>query len=229
MTPLKKPAAKLPRTAILLKRNPFNIMNKVSKIFNAKLNLFSTSLLILISLNLLGQSVQNRNWEYTKVVYTSSTKESTIITNSLPRGGGIVKHKGKEYNYFIFWASILNNSSSTLAVEIKFPSPNYFNSNKAHFIAALTKAEMKAEKVKEFDYGLTDIPALLNNASNQLKYLNTRILPQKEYLFYIPVFMHNTKWPVRAAFILKDKKLFYKITAGTDTALVPCGSLVFVK
>ncbi len=87
---------------------------------------------------------------------------------------------------------------------------------------------MTFDKVQDFDYGLTDLPLLLNNESNQLKSVKTRILSKKEYLFYVPIFIHKTKWPVRAEFILKDKKLFYKITAGTDTIMVPCGGINFL-
>lgn len=204
-------------------------MNKYSQIFNTKLDRFSTFLLILLSLNLKGQSVHNRKWEYTKVVYTSSTKNSTIITNSLPKGGGIVYQKGKEYNYFIFWANIRNESPSPLELQIKFPTLNFFNSDKSHFLVAFTKAKMSFDKVQDFDYGLIDLPSLLNNESNQLKDLKNRILPKNEYLFYVPVFIHKTKWPVRAEFILKDKKLFYKVTAGTDTVIVPCGEIRFLN
>lgn len=203
-------------------------MNKFSQIFNSKLYQFSTFFLILLSVNLKGQSVHNRNWEYSKVVYTSSTKNSTVITNSLPRGGGLVYHKGKEYNYFIFWANIRNESTSPLELQIKFPTLNFFNSNKSHFIVAFTKAKMTFDKVQDFDYGLTDLPSLLNNESNQLKTVKNSILSKTEYLFYIPIFIHKTKWPVRAEFILKDTKLFYKITAGTDTVMVPCGGINFL-
>lgn len=204
-------------------------MNKFYQIFSSKWNLFSTFLLILFSLNLKGQSVQNRKWEYSKVVYTSSTKNSIIITNSLPKGGGLVYHKGKEYNYFIFWANIRNESNSPLEFQIKFPTLNFFNADKSHFKVGFTKAKMTIDKVQDFDYGLTDIPSLLNNESNQLKSLKNSILSKKEYLFYIPIFIHKSKWPVRAEFILKDKELFYKVAAGTDTVMFPCGGIGFLN
>jgi hypothetical protein len=191
------------------------------------MNIFSTCLLIILSLNLNGQSVQNRNWEYSKVVYNSSVKNKITITNSLPKGGGIVSYKGKEYNYFIFWTNVRNEASSALDLKIKFPTIIYFESKESYAKVAFTKSNMTIDKVQEFDYGLTDIPSLLNNESNQLKDLNNRILTFKNYLFYSAIFIHKTKWPVRAEYILKDKNLFYKITAGTDVVMVPCGSLDF--
>ena len=83
---------------------------------------------------------------------------------------------------------------------------------------------MTIDKVQKFDYGLTGIPSLLNNESVQLNDLNNRISPFKNYLFYSVIFIHKTKWPVRAEYIVNDKKIFYKITAGTDVVMVPCGS-----
>jgi hypothetical protein len=183
--------------------------------------------IIFLSLNFYGQSVQNKNWEYSKVVYNSSTKKKTIITNSLPKGGGIVSYKGKEYNYFIFWTNVRNEALSPLDLKIKFSTIISFKSKETFAKVIFTKSNMILDKVQEFDYGLTGIPSLFNNKSNQIKDLHSRILPFKNYLFYSAIFIHKTKWPVRAEYIIKDKKLFYKITAGTDVVMVPCGSLDF--
>jgi hypothetical protein len=188
---------------------------------------FSVFLLILLSLNLNGQPVQNKNWEYSKVVYNSSFKNKIIITNSLPKGGGIVSYKGKEYNYFIFWTNVRNEASSPLVLKIQFPTTISFKSNESYAKVAFTRSNMTLDKLQEFDYGLTRVPSLLSNESIQLKGLNNRISPFKNYLFYSAIFIHKTKWPVRAEYIIKDKKLFYKITAGTDVVMVPCGSLDF--
>jgi hypothetical protein len=188
---------------------------------------YSTFFLVFLWLNLYGQSVQNKNWEYSKVVYTSSNKKKTFITNSLPKGGGIVSDKGKEYNYFIFWTNVRNEATSPLDLKIKFPTIIPFESKESHAKVAFTKSNMTIDKVQDFDYGLTGIPSLLNNESDQLKDLNNSISPYTNYLFYSVIFIHKTKWPVRAEYILKDKKLYYKITAGTDVVMVPCGSLEF--
>jgi hypothetical protein len=95
------------------------------------MNIFSTCLLVLLSLNLYGQSVQNKNWEYSKVVYNSSANNKIIITNSLPKGGGIISYEGKEYNYFIFWTSIRNEASLPLDLKIKFPTIITFKSKES--------------------------------------------------------------------------------------------------
>jgi hypothetical protein len=187
----------------------------------------SVFLLIVLSLNLNGQSSQTRNWEYSKVVYSALSQKKIIITNSLPKGGGIVSYKGKEYNYFIFWTNIRNEAISPLDLKIKFPTIIFIKSEESYAKVVFTKSNMTIDKIQEFDYGLTGITTFLNNESNQLKDLNNRISPFNNYLFYSAIFIHKTKWPVRAEYTLKDKKLFFRITAGSDVVMVSCGSLDF--
>ncbi len=188
---------------------------------------FVVFLLILFSLNLNGQSVQKRNWEFSKVVYNASPKKKIMITNSLPKGGGIVSYKGKDYNYFIFWTNVRNEATSPLDLNIQFPTIISFKSEESFAKVAFTKSNMAINKVQEIDYGLTGVATLLNNESNQLKDLSYKILPFNNFLFYSAIFIHKTKWPVRAEYILKDKMLYYKITSGTDAVTVPCGTLNF--
>lgn len=184
-------------------------------------------LLFFLSLNLIGQSVQKKNWVYSKIDYTASNKKKITITNSLPKGGGVVNYKGKEYNYFIFWTNVSNDSLSPLDLKIKFPTSIPFESKESHAKVIMPQSTMTIDKIEEFDYGLKNIPSLLNYEFGELKYLNFRISPFKNQLLYSVVFIHKSKWPVRAEYILKDKKLFYKITARTDMVMVPCGEIIF--
>lgn len=86
---------------------------------------------------------------------------------------------------------------------------------------------MTIDKIEEFDFGLKDITSLLNYELGELKYLNFRIYRFKNHLLYNVVFIHKSKWPVRRKYLLKDKKLFYQITAGSDIVKVPCGEIIF--
>ena len=190
---------------------------------------FSVFFLVLLSLNLIGQSAQKRNWEYSKAIYITSPNNKISITNSLPKGGGIVSYKGKEYNYFVFWTNVRNEAAIPLNLNIKIPPTISFTSKESYANVAFTKAIMTIDKVQAFDYGLTDIPSILTNESNQLKDLKYRISPFKNYLFYSVIFIHKTKWPVRAEYVLKDNKLFYKISSGSDSVEVSSGSLDFKK
>ena len=84
------------------------------------------------------------------------------------------------------------------------------------------------DKVRSFDYGLINLQSLLNDESNQLSILQKNINPNEDCIFYTAVFMHIEGWgPARAKFELQDKGLFYIISMGSDTKLIPCGSLNF--
>jgi len=87
---------------------------------------------------------------------------------------------------------------------------------------------MSIEKIKLFDYGLTNLQSLLNDESNQLSILKRKIGPKEDYFFYVTVFLH-VEWrgAARAKFQLKDNDLFYEFSMGSDTTLIPCGSIDF--
>jgi hypothetical protein len=85
---------------------------------------------------------------------------------------------------------------------------------------------MSHEKEQLFNYGLTGLDFLLNENTKQVKILKKTIDPNRDYYFYIPVFMHEINGIARASIVLKGEKLFYKISIGKDTAYIPCGSLV---
>jgi hypothetical protein len=87
---------------------------------------------------------------------------------------------------------------------------------------------MNTEKVQLFDYGLTNLQSIINDETNQISFLKKKITPKEDYFFYVTVFIHiDLSGPARAKFEVKDKNLFYKISLGSDTTLIPCGSLTF--
>ena len=89
---------------------------------------------------------------------------------------------------------------------------------------------MHIEKVQLYDYGLKNVESIFNLTTNQLPVLQKKINPKEEYLFYITVFIHTElRGAARAKFELKGQDLFYKISMGSDTTVIPCGSLPFNK
>ena len=60
--------------------------------------------------------------------------------------------------------------------------------------------------------------------------LQRTINPKEACLFYIAVLMHvPDNGPVRAGLVLKEQDLFYRISIipHFDSALIPCGHIVF--
>ena len=195
------------------------------------MKLFIPVFLLFVYLNANGQVGPLRNWVDSEVKHKDSKGNSVMMTNSLPKGGGVVYQNGKKYGYVVFWTRMSNQSATPIELKVKFPEVTFFKSPDSYIKIVLPKETMKIEKEQLFDYGLTNFQSLLNDESNQLGILQKKIGPKEDYLFYVSVFIHiegsGPAGPARAKFELNDKELFYKISIGSDTTLIPSGSLDF--
>jgi len=181
-------------------------------------------------LNSNGQVGPLRNWVDSEVKHTDSKGNTVMMTNSLPKGGGVVYQNEKKYSYVVFWTRVFNQSATSIELKIKFPDVTFFKSPDSFIQIVLPKATMNMDNVQLFDYGLKNLQSLINDQSNQLSVLQKKIKPNEDYIFYTAVFIHIEDWgPSRAKFELKDQDLFYKISMGSDTTIIPCGSLYFKK
>jgi len=192
------------------------------------MKLFISVFLLFVYLNANGQVGPLRNWVDSEVKHKDSKGNSVMITNSLPKGGGVVYQNGKKYGYVVFWTRMSNQSATPIELKVKFPEVTFFKSPDSYIKIVLPKETMKIEKEQLFDYGLTNFQSLLNDETNQLGILQKKIGPKEDYLFYVTVFIHiEGGGSARAKFELNDKELLYKISMGSDTTLIPCGSLEF--
>jgi hypothetical protein len=175
-----------------------------------------------------GQVGPTRNWVDSEVKLMDSKGNTAMVTNSLPKGGGVVYQNGKKYGYVVFWTRMSNQSATPIELKLKFPDVTFFKPPESYVKIVLPKESMNIEKEQLFDYGLTNLQSLLNDESNQLNILKKKIGPKEDYFFYVTVFIHiDGSGSARAKFELNDKELFYKISMGSDTTLIPCGSLEF--
>lgn len=193
------------------------------------MKLIISVILLFVYLNSNGQKLHERNWIDSELERKDSKGNFVKFTNSFPRGGGVVYKNGKKYTYVVFWTRVFNQSTSHFELKIKFPEITYFKSPDSYIHIVLPKESMSLDKVQSFDYGLTNLQSLLNDESKQLSILQKMIKPKEDYIFYTAVFMHIDGWgPVRSKFEVKEQNLFYKIKTGSDTTMIPCGSL-YVK
>ena len=192
------------------------------------MKLFVSVFFLLVYLNSSSQVGPIRNWVDAEVKLTDSKGNTALVTNSLPKGGGVVNKNGKKYGYVVFWTRVFNQSAAPIELTIKFPEITYFKSPGSYIKIVLPKETMHLGRVQLYDYGLTNLQSLFNIETNQISVLKKTINPKEEYLFYVTVFIHLGQYgAVRAKFELKDQDLFYKISMGADTILIPCGSLDF--
>ena len=189
---------------------------------------FVSAFFWLLYLNATSQVGTIRNWVDSEIRQTDSKGNAVMITQSLPKGGGVVYQNGKKYSYVVFWTRLTNLSSKPVDLKIKFPEVTYFKSPSSFIKIVLPKATMNMENEQLYDYGLTHIQSLLTDESNQFSILQNKIKPQEDYIFYTAVFIHIDGWgPSRAKFELKEQGLFFNISMGSDRARIPCGRLYF--
>jgi len=185
-------------------------------------------ILLLAYLNAASQVGPTRNWIDSEVKFTDSKGNLVKFIHSLPRGGGLVFLKGKKYGYVVFWTHVINQSATPIELQVKLPEVTYFKSPDSYIHIVLPRETMNQEKVQLFDYGLTNLQSLVNDEIHPISFLKKKINPQEDYYFYQAVLIHiNVSGSARAKFEVKDKNLFYKISRGSDTTLIPCGSLTF--
>ena len=190
------------------------------------MKLVASFILLLACLTTTGQAT--RNWIDSEVKYTDSKGNLVKLIHSFPKGGGQVYHNGKKYSYVVFWTRVFNQSATPIELQIKFPEVTYFKSPESYIKIVLPKETMNIDKVQLFDYGLTNLQSLVDDKSNQLSMLQKKISPKEDYLFYLTVFIHTEgNGPSRSKFELKNKDLFYKISIGSDTTVIPSGCLTF--
>jgi hypothetical protein len=186
--------------------------------------------LLFAFLTSIGQTGPIRNWVDSEKTHTDSKGNSVKFIHSLPKGGGLVYKNGKKYGYVVFWTRVINQSATPLEVKANFPEITYFKSPESYIHIILPKEPMHIEKVQLYDYGLKNLESIFNLTTNQLPVLQEKINPKEEYLFYITVFIHTElRGAARAKFELKGQDLIYKISMGSDTTVIPCGSLAFKK
>jgi hypothetical protein len=192
------------------------------------MKLLVSSFFLLVYLNANGQVGPIRNWVDSEVKLTDSKGNSAKVTNSLPKGGGVVFQNGKKFGYVVFWTRMSNQSTTSIELKLKFPDVTFFKPPESYVKIVLPKESMNVEKEQLLDYGLTNLQSLLNDESNRLIILKKKIGPKEDYYFYITVFIHiDGRGSARAKFELKEKELFYKISIGSDTIIFPCGNLDF--
>ena len=200
------------------------------QIGNKLMRLLTTFILMTICLAANAQTSPTRNWVDSEVKYTDSTGKVVVVHNSFPKGGGgYTDSTGKKYSYVIFWTRVVNESDTPLELAIKFPTDPFtiFLSPDSHIRIFLTPDTMTLEKVPLGDYGLTNLQSFLDAGFNKPSMLQRTINPKKEYYFYIPVLIYQARGTARAALILKGQDLFFRISIAPDSALIPCGHLVF--
>jgi hypothetical protein len=160
--------------------------------------------------------------------------KNIIIKNSFPKGATYTHPSGKRFGYRIFWTSVINETASPLELTINFPADSFaiFPQSNSHLLKLfLLPNTMTPAKESLYNYGF-GLESFLDTAFYKPTMLHRTILPKGECLFNIVLLLiAPNNGAVRTGLVLKGQDLFYSISIGKqlDSALIPCGQIVFKK
>lgn len=176
---------------------------------------------------------------------SETANRGVIIQNSLPKGDQHRDSSGKIYGIAIFWTRVINETSNVLELTINFPvdSLEVASSPGSYSKLFLPSDTMTLDKVGLYNYGVTGLTYYLDHGLNKPTILKRTIHPNEECLFYVGVLRYQvsgqtprTRRPglhqagggvTRTALVLEEQDLFYRVSIDHDTALIPCGQIVF--
>ena len=174
---------------------------------------------------------------YTDTTYTFSSGKGIIIQNSLPKGGGIAPDgrqyfdsSGKSYAFAVFWTRIINETTSPFEININFPADSFaiFTPPDSYLRLFLPTDLLTYDKLPLYNYGLTGVKSFLDANFNKATKLQKIINPNEEHIFYVASLSYQASGTPRAAIILKEQELYYRMSISPHGAgTIPFGKIAF--
>ena len=174
---------------------------------------------------------------YTDTTYAFSKGKGITIQNSLPKGGGItpdgtqyVDPWGKNYAFAVFWTRIINETNTPLELNINFPADSFaiFTPPDSYLKLFLPTDTLTYDKLSSYNYGLTGIKSFLDTNLNKPSKLQKTINPNEEHIFYVATLSYQAAGTPRAALILKEQYLYYKMSISPNgSGTIPFGKIAF--
>jgi hypothetical protein len=151
----------------------------------------------------------------TRYEYADPNGKQLVIENSLPKGGlKYTDPNGQEYVYAVFWTRIANETANPFEWSIDFSEDTYKlpSSPNNYFKIVLPFEQMTIDKTPLFNYGLTDLDAILDeklrNSASLQKTINSKATSS---IYVVILTEQGIDGTIRAGFSLKDDKLYYRV------------------
>ena len=176
-------------------------------------------------------------YSYTDSTYAFANGKGITIQNSFPKGGMIEPNgtqytdsSGKRYAFAVFWTRIINETNLPFELNINIPADSFaiFTPLDSYLRLFLPTETIAFDKLSKFNYGLTDIKSYLDANLDKASLLQKTINPNEEHIFYIVTLSYQVGGTPRAALILKEQDLYYKMSlAPNGSGKIPFGKIAF--
>ena len=163
----------------------------------------------------------------------SDTNSFIKILNSGPRGGGYTDRTGKKFGFRIFQTHITNDTIIPIELNINFSRDSiwFLPKSDKYIKVFLFPRSMTPDKQEEADanFGVTRVDSFLDTGLTKPTTLKITIKPKEDYVLYIGALLHPPDRRARARLFVNGQNLFYSISIDPplDSALIPCGQVVF--
>ncbi|HKR05848.1 MAG TPA: hypothetical protein VJY62_14530 [Bacteroidia bacterium] len=166
-----------------------------------------------------------------------------ILTRG-PRGSNYTDSTGKEFGFRIFKTHIINDTVVQAELTINFsndsvllipndsiPSLNIPTSDR-YVKVFLFPRSMTPDKHEEvYNYGITGVESFLDTCLGKPTFLKITLQPKQDYILYTGALLYPAFGSARSKLFINGQNLVYKILIEPqlDSALIPCGQIVFKK
>ncbi len=176
---------------------------------------------------------------YTDTTYSFPSGKTITIQNSFPKGGSITYEgeqysdsSGRQYFFSAYWTRIINDTENPLEIDIHFPADSIHISSlsDAFFKFFLPPDILTYDRLPLYNYGLSNMKSYLDTHFNRSTGFQKSIPPGEEHIFYVAVLSYQSTGTPRAALLLKDQTLYYKM--GLEPHIeetISCGRIVIKK
>jgi hypothetical protein len=166
------------------------------------------------------------------------------ILTSGPRGSNYTNSTGTEFGFRIFKTHIINDTMVPAELTINFsndsvvlfpidsiPSLNIPSTGR-YVKVFLFPRSMTPEKHEEiYNYGITGLESFLDTGLSEETMLKITLQPMQDYILYTGVLLYPASQSAPSKLYITGENLVYEILIEPqlDSALIPCGQIVFKK
>lgn len=172
----------------------------------------------------------------TRYKYADANGQPLVIENSLPKGGlTYTTPAGKAYVYVIFWTRIVNKTAAPIRLSVAVPTDSFKLADKPttsftlpatapvstgkrppapdnYFKIVFPAEEMTGEKAPLMNYGLKDVPAVVDHKLRHSPSFQLTVQPKATRFIYVVVLASRGRnGTVRAGFSVRGDKLYYRV------------------
>lgn len=173
----------------------------------------------------------------------SGTHDGITIRINGPRGSVYKDSSGKEFGFRVFKTHLINDTIIPIELTINFSndsivlptdsitSPVIPKSDRYVKVFLFPRSMMPDKHEEVYNYGISGIESFLDTGLNKPTSMKIVIQPKQDYILYIGALLYPEFQRAHSKMLIERQNLVYRILLDPplDSALIPCGRVVFKK